>query len=265
MLAALGALTLAVQGDYVIFNDTFNSTPSLDINTNRVARQAGGLLSADYTGVQSWYGVDGTRLVQTGGGEIVQPANLAAYVAGGNFTLSFKQDLDLTSGVWSSVYLASATENTRGNSRVGFHTWGTGNGTAFTLYSGTGTNGAAYAPINITGAQMDTLWQSNFTNNFDRLAEHTIQFVSTAGAGGTNTYDFVVDNVIVANDVVYAFRDDTVRNIEMVSTLLNDAADAYQVFYDDLTVTSPIPEPATLGMLGSGAALILLFRRCMKR
>jgi hypothetical protein len=189
-------------------------------------------------------------LVQTGGGEIVQPVHLAAYVAGGTFTLSFKQDLDLTNENWSSVYLASATEYERRNSRVGFHAWGTGNGVAFTLYSGTGVAGAAYTEIHITGAQMDTLWQSRFGVNFDRLAEHTLQFVSTAGAGGTNTYDFVVDNVIVANDVVYAFRDDTVRNIRMVSTLTNDAGDADQVFYDDLTVTSPIPEPMTVGSAG---------------
>jgi hypothetical protein len=90
---------------------------------------------------------------------------------------------------------------------------------------------------------MNTLWQSNFGTDFDRLAEHTIQFVSTTGTGGTNTYDFVVDGVVVYNDAVYAFNDDTVRNIEMVSTLPNDAADAYQVLYDDLGVLPHSTEP----------------------
>jgi hypothetical protein len=104
-----------------LFQDTFNSTPSVDINTEIATRQAGGAISGNYTGSQSWYGVDGTQLVQTGGGEIALNANFASYIAGGDFELSFKQTLQVTSGNWSSVYLASATEYTRSNSRLGFH------------------------------------------------------------------------------------------------------------------------------------------------
>jgi hypothetical protein len=226
-----------------LFTDTFNSPDAADINADAASRQTGAQSPASYGGTTFWYNINSNRLVQTGGGGIVLNANLASHIAGGNFTLSFKQDLDLTNGAWSSVYLASSTEYDRGRSRVGFHAWGTGNGTAFTLYSGTGTNGAAHTEINITGTQMNTLWQSNFGVNFDRLAEHTLQFVSTARTGGTNTCDFVVDGVLVTNDVVYAFRDNTVRNIEMVSTLPNDAGDAYQVLYDDLSVLPRSTEP----------------------
>jgi hypothetical protein len=233
-----------------VFQDTFNTADTADENTDYAVRQSGGFVTGNYTATSTYYGINANKLAQTGGGELVLNANLAAYIAGGNFTLSFKQDLDNTGGSWSSVYLASATEYDRGRSRVGFLAWGTGNGTAFTLYSGTGTNGAFYTGINITGAQMDTLWQSNFGVNFDRLAEHTSQFVSTAGAGGTNTYDFVVDGVLVTNDAVYAFNDDTVRNIEMISTLPNDAADAYQVLYDDLTVNGLTPSLTNIRLIG---------------
>ena len=239
---------MAIQAG-TVFVDTFNSTPSTDINTEIAARQSGGVVSGSYTGAQGWYSVDGTRLVQTGGGEIVQPVNLAAYIAGGDFTLSFKQDLDLADGYWSSLYLASATEGTRGTSRVGFHAWGAANTAVYTLYSGTGAAGAAYPGTNISDTQMNTLWQNNFGTDFDRLAEHTIQFVSTAGTGGTNTYDFVVDGVVVHNDAVYAFRDDTVRQIEMVSTLPNDAGDAYQVLYDDLTVKGLTPSLTNIRLI----------------
>jgi hypothetical protein len=108
---------------------------------------------------------------------------------------------------------------------------------------------------------MNVLWQANFGTDFDRLAEHTIQFISTAGVGGINSFDFVVDGVVVVNDKEYAFNDDTVRNIEMVSTLPNSATDSYQVLYDDLTV---IPEPATLGLfMLTGSAILLIRRRFM--
>ena len=254
MLAALGALTFAVQGS-VIFQDTFDTVDATDINTDYAVRQSEGVITASYTGNQTWYSISGNKLVQTGGGEIVQPANLAAYIAEGDFTLSFKQDSDLSGGNWASIYLASATEDTRANSRVGFHVWGTASATVYTLYSGTGAAGANYTGINITVTQMNTLWQSNFGTDFDRLAEHTIEFVSTAGTGGTNTYDFVVDGVLVYNDAVYAFNDDTVRNIEMVSVLPNDAADAYQVLYDDLTVNGLTPSLTNIRLIGISNSL----------
>jgi hypothetical protein len=200
--------------------------------------------------------------VQTGGGEIALNANFASYIAGGDFELSFKQTLQVTSGNWSSVYLASATEYTRGNSRLGFHAWGTGQaGTVYTVYGGTGAAGANYTATAVTTASLNALWQTNFGTDFDRLAEHTIQFISTAGVGGINSFDFVVDGVVVVNDKEYAFNDDTVRNIEMVSTLPNSATDSYQVLYDDLTV---IPEPATLGLfMLTGSAILLIRRRFM--
>jgi hypothetical protein len=67
--------------------------------------------------------------------------------------------------------------------------------------------------------------------------------------------------VLVSNDLVYAFNDNTVRQIEVVSTLPNNAGDAYQVLYDDLTVTSPIPEPATWALLAGGLTVLMVTRR----
>jgi len=259
-IASMAVLMMSgMVAQAILFQDTFNAGPTTDINTDYAARQAGGAVSAQYTGNQSWYGLSGSHLVHSGGGEIALDVNLASGIVGNEFEFSFKQTMLNTNSNWSSIYLASATEDTRGNSRVGMHTWGTGQLAAvYTVYGGTGAAGAAYTATARSPAQMDALWQTNFGTDFDRTAEHLIQFISTPGAGGTNTFDFVVDGVVVIADKVYAFNDDTVRNIEIVGTIPNHADGSNGALYDDLTV---IPEPATLGMVVFLGAGILWVRR----
>jgi len=248
ILIALVATSMAAQAG-TAFRDTFDTANTTDINSNYASRQSGGLISGNYTGNQDWYRIVGNRLVQTGGGEVVLNANLAAIV-GNNFEMSFKQTMLLTNANWAALYLTSATEPTRGNSRLGFHVWGTQAATVYTVYGGIGAAGAAYTATAKNPAQMNALWQENFGTDFDRTAEHLIEFISTEGSGGTNTFDFVVDGVVVIDDKVYAFNDDTVRQIEMVSTIPNSTTDDLQVLYDDLTVDGFVPSLSTIELIG---------------
>ena len=238
------------------FMDSFDTADTIDINSNYATRQAGGVVSAQYTGNQDWYAIGGNKLVHRGGGEIVLNANLADYLVGHDFEISLKQTMLNTNSNWTAVYLTSATEPTRSNSRLGFHTWGTGQLAAvYTVYGGTGAAGAAYTATARTPAQMNALWQENFGTDFDRTAEHLIQFISTAGAGGTNTFDFMVDGVVVIDDKVYTFNDDTVRQIEMVGTIPNHSDGGNGALYDDLTVEGFVPALSTIRLIGISDSL----------
>ena len=246
-LIALLAAGLSTQAG-TIFLDTFDTADTGDENADSVARQSGGFITANYGGASGYYGISGNKLAQTGGGELVLNANLANYLVGHDFEISVKQTMLNTNSNWSSIYLTSATEPTRSNSRLGLHTWGTEQLAAvYTVYGGTGAAGVTYTATARNPAQMNALWQENFGTDFDRTAEHLIQFISTEGVGGTNTFDFVVDGVVVINDKVYAFNDDSVRQIEMVSTIPNGTDGAT---YDNLTVKGLVPSLSTIRLLG---------------
>ncbi|MCF7817034.1 MAG: thrombospondin type 3 repeat-containing protein [Kiritimatiellales bacterium] len=232
-----------------VFTDTFNSSAAEDINADAASRQTGALVPASYTGIQTWFKIAGSKLSQTGGGEIILAANLAGHIVGKDFELSFTQAMLATSN-WTSVYMVSANENTRSSSRLGFHMWGAASTLAFTIYGGTGTAGANYAGVNITDAAMDSLWQANFGTNFEKSDEHFVQFISTAGTGGTNTCDFVVDGVTVSTRT-YAFTEDTTRQIRLVSTIANGSTTTGAT-YDNLAIT--VPPTGVLPSYGAWAA-----------
>jgi hypothetical protein len=230
----------------VLFQDTFNVADTADENADVASRQSGGDVVSDYTCTASvYYGISGGKLAQTGGGSLTLNANLAGALVGNDFEISYKLAINTSDGKWTSLYLMSANENSRGSSRVGLHAWDNSVGTAYTVYHGTGD---AQQSTSVTYAAMVSL----MGGTFDRSAEHTIQLVSTAGTG---TYDFLVDGVLVLDDLAYAFSEDTTRQLGIVSTMVNKGAGST---YDDLTV---IPEPASLGLFVFTGSAILLIRR----
>ena len=242
-------VVLMVSGTVVhaaLFHDTFNTVDTMDENANSASRQSGGVVVSDYTAVPTtYYGISGNKLFQSGGGELRLNANLASGIVGNDFEIAYTLAINTSDNKWTALYLMSANENSRGTSRVGLHAWDGGNGTAYTVYYGTG---AAQQSVGVTTVTMTTLLGSPF----DKSDEHTLQLISTAGTG---TYDFIVDGVTVLNNLAYDFSEDSSRTIGIVSTMVNGGAGAT---YDDLTV---IPEPATGGLVAIFGAVALFVRR----
>jgi hypothetical protein len=239
-------IVLMVSGtvaNAVLFQDTFDTADSTDVNANYPSRQSGGSLTSGYTATSTYFGISDNKLAQTGGGALTLSANLAGDLVGNDFEISCKLTINSSDSKWTALYLMSANENTRGSSRLGLHAYDSGNGTAYTVYYGTGDSQLTKG---VTTATMTT----KLGRTFDKTEEHTLQFISTAETG---TCDFVVDGVTILSNLAYAFSEDSTRKIGITATLVNDGAGAT---YDDLTVIPVIPvvpEPATLGIFAFAA------------
>ncbi len=239
MVVLMGLGTVAQA---VLFQDTFDTADTTDVNANVASRQAGGDVASAYTATSAYFGIADNKLAQTGGGVLTLNANLAGSLVGHDFEISCRLAIKSSDSKWTAFYLMSANENARGSSRVGLHAYDSGNGTAYTVYYGTG---AAQQTKGVTTATMTT----KLGRAFDKTEEHTLQFISTAGAGGTNTYDFAVDGVTILSNLAYAFSEESTRQIGITATLVNGGEGAT---YDDITVIPIIPEPATLGIFAFG-------------
>ena len=231
-------LSLSTRPTYAFF-DTFNRGNTTSLNLSLDSRQAGGLVTSTYT-----EGADGSNLItdnqlsRISGGDLNLDTNLASYMVGNDFEISIESTLVNTSGQWAAFYVMSATETDRGKARMGFHQWGPLNGVAFTVYHGTGAAGANYTGVNVQTSTLNTLFQSAFGHDYDRAAQHTIKFVSTAGP--TNTYDFVIDGLVVLDDLPYMFGEDTTRTLGFVGTI---STANKGVFYDNLSLlVTSVPE-----------------------
>ena len=76
---------------------------------------------------------------------------------------------------------------------------------------------------------------------YDRAAEHEYKFISYAGAGGTNTYVFLVDgNVITASGLDYYF-DGAKRHIGVVGVM--DTGSPLGTYIDDFDVRLNFDKP----------------------
>ncbi|RKY67664.1 MAG: hypothetical protein DRQ24_12560, partial [Candidatus Latescibacterota bacterium] len=215
-----------VVPDPYAFFDTFDTPDTTDVNANYTTRQTNGFISSTYTEFADASNlIESNRLSIIGGGALDLDVNLADHMVGHDFTVSIDATMLNTNAKWSAFYVLSANENSRGLSRMGFHYWGAPQATAFTVYSGV----AAQVATGVTVAQLNTLFGS-----YDREVPHTIQFVSTEGP--TNTYDFVIDGLVVLNDLPYAFSEDTTRTLGFVATVTPATKG---VLYDNLGLSYP--------------------------
>ena len=162
-------------------------------------------------------------------------ANFARYIVGNDFELSFKLSMDYTGVDWVSVYLVDAASSIWGANDFGVHALGPGNTVAFYI------NDLA---LNDGGNNLHLIYESDMETalglapgGYDKTQQHTIQLISTAGAGGTNRYDFVVDGATIKTNLLYAFSDDTIRKIDFLSFFADAAPGG--AYIDDIALRYP--------------------------
>jgi len=214
--------------EYVFF-DNFNTADATDANWLYGSRQVSGTVVAPYIIAPNSFNIDNNKLLSyNAGAEMREDIDLADHIVGEDFEFSLKLTMRDTGSDWSTVYLYDdRAGDLRGNSRLGFLAWAGGHTEAFALYSGTA-DGAGQSAVGVSVADMvDKL------GSYDKSVEHTLQFISTAGVGGTNTYDFVVDGVTIKSNIAYRFPGNT-RKIGFLSTLPTDITKG--VLYDDMYV-----------------------------
>ncbi|RKX43296.1 MAG: hypothetical protein DRP64_08445, partial [Verrucomicrobia bacterium] len=211
-----------------LFFDTFDTADTGDVNADYETRQAGGVVVTNYTSTQTThFSIVGNQLKNNGLlGKLTLNANMASAIVGEDFEFSVRLKVLDTSSAWSSIYLTSANEIDLGQSRLGVQAFGSGD--VFVLYWGAG---AAQETESITESELTALLGSSY----NRAEEHLIGFVSTAGAGGTNSYNFMVDGIVVRSGLAYAFSETTVRQLEIRGIA------SVGVYYDDLSLRTALP------------------------
>lgn len=217
------------ESEYAFFDD-FNADNYPDGNWGYHTRQTNGTVVLPYGPVPFGnFSITNNKLhAYTYAAELKEEASLDNRIVGKDFELSCKVTVLATDANWSSFYLYDDTGNRRGDSRLGCLIWGQGHGHAFTLYAGV-TVPENPVPGGITVDQMTAA----LGYTYDKSVEHTLQFISTAGIDETNTYDFVVDGVTIASNIVYRF-DGATRHVGIIG--VNDTDITKGVFYDDVYV-----------------------------
>jgi len=215
----------STSGTYLFF-DNLNTGDTGNMNQDYATRQAGGGGTSPYTDPSDNFSISGNKLKNAGeAGLLSLDANMARYLVGEDFELSFKLTVPDSSGMWSSLYVAD-TPAGRNTSRFGLVAFGGASANAFEVYKGT--SGGMAVDV-ITVAEMTTL----LGRSYNKAEEHTIQLISKAGSGGTNTYRLVVDGVVIKSNIEYAFSNDTLRSIEVTGQMAGASAGA---LYDDIAI-----------------------------
>ena len=214
-------VTDPVTPEYVFF-DNFNTGDAGNANANVLDRQATGTVVAPYSTSPNSFSISSNRLhgAANGAGLKVN-LDLADYIIGKDFDFSVKVANKEAGPDWGSVYLYSDESPGRGGAHIGCLIWGAAQGTAYTLYGGIGPD-----PETPYGVSVDAL-TAEF-GSWSAADEHTLQFVSHAGPGETNTYDFVVDGVTMVSGIPYRTPGVT-RKIGLIGI-----PKALSLYYDDL-------------------------------
>jgi hypothetical protein len=148
------------------------------------------------------------------------------------------------------------------------------NGTGSTFFAGL----AGYGVVDLTDpAELDVRDGGSFGSSTPLVSDtwYNLWFVVTNGnTGATKSYDTYLttgtDSATVANRIAddFAFRDSGGGAINAFSLLIGNSGVGGDVFVDELWIdagaenlNNPIPEPASLALLGSGMALMLKRRR----
>ncbi|RKX34621.1 MAG: hypothetical protein DRP64_19925, partial [Verrucomicrobia bacterium] len=198
-----------------LFIDDFNTINTGDVNWEYATRQAGGAGRSTYTDHVN-YSIANNALYCEGSGVGIQTtANFARYLVGSDFELSFKLSMNYTGVDWVSVYLVDAASSIWGANDFGVHALGPGNAVAFYINDLSLNDGANNLHV-ISESEVETALGLE-SGGYDKTQEHTIQLISTAGTGGTNSYNFVVDGATIKTNLLYTYSDDTARRIDFLS------------------------------------------------
>ncbi|RKX37908.1 MAG: hypothetical protein DRP64_16580, partial [Verrucomicrobia bacterium] len=205
--------TLPVPTPPYVFHDSFD-TGDTNINVNIESRQAEGFIFSEYFSTNGGYSISGNKLlVEDRFSKMQSTANFAPWIVGRDFELSFKLTMTHTGVDWVSIHLLDDGYGPWGNNDFGVLARGLGSPTAFLIGDLADTNDPNHL-ADISVIEMTQLLGTNYS----KAEEHTIQLVSTASVDGTNSYDFVVDGVVIRSDLLYADIDDTVRRIDFFTT-----------------------------------------------
>jgi len=213
--------------DTILFNDTFDTADTTDLNTSLSSRQAAGLLTSTYTEqINANSLIEGNRLRRTATGIVTLDTNFATHIGNKPFTLSFDFFAVTETNKWTAIHVKNAVDVTRNLSpmQVYFRGDNSVHNMIFLQY-GTGSSVSSFL---ISSNDVATALGSAFSIH----DEHNYAFEAspTDPDPGSGTYDFLVDGVAVAENLPYTFSENTERII--VFTGLNlDAR------FDNLDIT----------------------------
>ena len=216
------------------FFDSFDTSDTNDVNADIASRQVDSIVESTYAGHLPPYSITNNTMKHAGGGPMWTASNLALPIVGQDFEFSFDVSVPDTSSSWTSIFLVSTNEIDRDVTPFGALILGGGQPGAFDLYYGFGGITREVFPISTNTMNMA------FGAPYDKTAEHTVQFISTAGTGGTNAYDFVVDGITIVSGLQYAFSEDSTRQIRIVGTFADGADGAY---YNNLKISNDVSAP----------------------
>ncbi len=224
--------------EYVFFDD-FNGTEGTHAGWLYSTRQTNGMAVTSYGQNYNLFAI--TNRVGNGklndywpSAYLATDVDLGSYILGKDFELSCKVAVNTPGGEWTSFYLDDEDGKDRGNSRLGMYIPGTAQPWACVLYYGTGA-AQTIKPI-------DPAWYAGLAG-YDKTQEHTFKFVSTAGTGGTNSYEVFIDGVEItdsaasggnAPDSLPYYFDKDVRKIAIVGSIPDGTDQTNGAFYDDV-------------------------------
>ncbi len=213
--------------DTILFNDTFDTADTTDLDTSLSSRQAAGLLTSKYTEqIDANSLIEGNKLRRTATGIVTLDTNFASHIGNQPFTLSFDFFAVTETNQWTAIHVKNAVDVTRNLSpmQVYFRGDNSVNNLIFLQYG----TGSSVSSLLISSNTLATALGSAFSIH----DEHNYAFEAspTDPDPGSGTYDFLVDGVAVAENLPYTFSENTERII--VFTGLNlDAR------FDNLDIT----------------------------
>jgi len=206
-----------------LFIDSFDTADTTNVNANIESRQAAGELTSVYN-PNLVFSITNNTLAANGILSLRPASNFAGPIVGSDFVYSFKLTVSPSADGWLGLYLLDSGQAGWTSASFGLRCQGVGDW-AFWIHELNGTG--AYET---TGIGVNTI--SNILGYpYDQTQEHMIQLVSTASVDGTNSYDLVVDGVVIKSDLLYTHTEDTSRKI-----VIHDIGGTGDFFIDDLSL-----------------------------
>ena len=179
-----------------LYYDGFDTADADNANAEFWSRQSGRVMPY-YTDLPQNYSItniasDGKLNDYWNGAFLIPSIDFASHLLGEEFEFSFKIAVDIIGGEWSSIYLCDEDGKDRGDSRLGMYVPGNDQPWDAIVYYGT--NGSQ------TIMAIDCEWFPALSP-YDKTQEHTFQFISTPGPGGTNSFELYIDGVEITDGV----------------------------------------------------------------
>lgn len=237
-------LTASAASAQVVFLDNFNEADTTDLSTNAATRQTGGSLTSTYTeAVEAGNLIASNKLSRVGGGKLTTDTNFASSIVGEDYTVSFDLAVVNTTDAWTSISIINATDSGRGTSPISALVRGAATSEDVLMAINSGSGGSVTLN-NITQTSLDAL----FGGSFDVNAEHSYAFDVTSTIAGSGTFDFLIDDVVVLDDLAFSASENTSRQIEWVAIGGSST-------WDNLEI-AVIPEPGSFALLAGLCGLV---------